>query len=336
MDAAASAPKRARLLALDAFRGATIAGMILVNNPGSWSHVYPPLLHADWHGWTPTDLVFPFFLWIVGVAITLSLGRRVEDGAPRGPIVKKIVVRALVLIGLGLLLNALSGVLPALVGVGERSVGEAFASMRFPGVLQRIGLCYALTATAFLFLPRRVLPWLCAALLLGYWALMTWVQVPALDGSGALVADLDTEGDHLAGWLDRTVLGEGHIWRSAKVYDPEGVLSTLPAVGTCLCGLFAGRIVRSEAPLERRILQLFVAGAVLIVLGYCWDWFLPINKKIWTSSYVLFTAGQASCALALCLWACDLKGWKLWAAPLRASSWNRCSGVGTTRAPVGS
>ncbi len=314
---APSRESRPRLLALDAFRGATIAGMILVNNPGSWSHVYPPLLHASWHGWTPTDLVFPFFLWIVGVAITLSLGRRVEEGAPRGPLVKKIVVRTLVLIGLGLFLNMLSGVLPALFGFGDKTLGEAFATLRIPGVLQRIGLCYGITALAFLFLPRRVLPLLCAALLLGYWMLMEWVQVPALDGSGALVADLDTKGDHLAGWLDRTLLGEGHLWSSAKVYDPEGLLSTLPAVGTCLLGLFAGRIVRSDLPLADRILRLFVAGALLVVVGYCWDWFLPINKPIWTSSYAVFTAGQASCALALCLWACDLKGWRRWAAPLR-------------------
>lgn len=306
------APRAPRLLALDAFRGATIAGMILVNNPGSWSHVYAPLLHAEWHGWTPTDLVFPFFLWIVGVAITLSLGRRLEAGAPKAPLVRKIMIRALVLIALGIFLASLGRVLPALFGFGERTLAEAVATWRWPGVLQRIGVCYALTALAYLYLPRCALPWLCAALLFGYQAVMTLVPVPGLGAP-----DIDTPGGHLSAWLDIAVFGEGHVWQSAKVYDPEGLLSTLPAIGTCLLGLFAGQIVRAEEPLERRVLRLFVTGSLLVVAGYVWDWWFPINKKIWTSSYATFTAGQAACGLALFLYACDVKGWRRWAEPLR-------------------
>ena len=315
-----AAAGRERLLALDAFRGATIAGMILVNNPGSWSHVYAPLLHADWHGWTPTDLVFPFFLWIVGVAITLSLGRRLEAGAPKGPLVRKILVRCAVLIALGIFLASLGRVVPALFGFGDVPLGEAVATWRWPGVLQRIGVCYAATALAYLYLPFRALPWLCALLLLGYHALMTLVPVPGIG-----TPNLDAPGGHLSAWLDVAVFGEGHIWRSAKVYDPEGILSTLPAIGTCLLGLFAGRVVRSGEALERRVLRLFVYGSLLVVAGYVWSWSFPINKKIWTSSFATFTAGQAACALALFVYVCDVKGWRRWAEPLRVYGVNPIS-----------
>ncbi|MBK8977352.1 MAG: DUF5009 domain-containing protein [Planctomycetes bacterium] len=310
-DGAPQAP-RERLLALDAFRGATIAAMILVNNPGTWSAIYPPLEHAAWHGWTPTDLIFPFFLWIVGVAITLSLGRRAEAGAARGPLLRKIAVRTLWLVGLGLFLSALGGVLPALLGLGARSLGDAFAHWRFPGVLQRIGVCYAVTATAFLLLPRRALPWLCGALLVGYHLLLTQVPVP-----GHAAPDLDDKAGTIASWVDLQVFGPGHIWLQARVYDPEGLLSTLPAIGTCLFGVFAGGLVRSTAALEQRVLRLFVHGSLLVVLGYVWSLALPINKALWTSSYAALTAGQAACALALCLYACDVRGIRRWAAPLR-------------------
>jgi predicted acyltransferase len=308
-----------RLLALDLFRGATVAAMILVNNPGSWGAIYAPLKHAAWHGWTPTDLIFPFFLFIVGVAIPLALGRRRAAGVARGPLCTKAFVRGLVIVGIGLGLNAYPKLVPlALLGLGEQGLAETWSGLRLPGVLQRIGICYTIGSLLFLFASPRALKLTAAALLLGYWALMTLVPVP---GIGA--PDLASRSAHLAGWLDRTLLGEGHLWSSAKVYDPEGLLSTLPAIATVLFGIFAGQTIRRpNTGLEQRILALFVTGTALAAVGQAWDYAFPINKPLWTSSYALFTAGLAGQALALCLYVCDLRGWRRFAEPFRVYGMN--------------
>lgn len=294
---------RERLLALDVFRGATIAAMILVNNPGDWGKVYAPLLHAKWHGWTPTDLVFPFFLWIVGVAIVLGLGGRVASGAPLGAVAHKIVRRALLLVAIGLALN----------GLGFLFEGLAFFERwRFPGVLQRIGIAYGVAALLFLRCRGGALVAITAGLLIGYAVLLAFCPVPGLGAP-----DLADPARTIAAWLDRSVFGTNHLWSSAKVYDPEGLLSTLPAIATTLAGVSAGLVVTRAEPLERRIAALMVGGVALATLGFVWDWFLPINKPLWTSSYAVFTAGLASCGFGVALWVCDVRGWRRVVEPFR-------------------
>jgi len=285
-----------RLLALDVFRGLTIAGMIVVNTPGTWAHVYPPLLHAEWHGWTPTDTIFPFFLFIVGVSMAFSFARRLEEGASRRRLFLHTLRRAAIIFGLGLALNTLSFLL------FHRE------HLRIPGVLQRIGLCFLLAALLLLWLGRRGVVLAAAALLLGYWALMTLIPVP---GYGA--GHFDKEGN-LAAYVDRLVLG-AHTWKPG--WDPEGPLSTLPAVATTLLGVLTGEWLRSKSDMRRKTAVLLAAGALAAFLGTVWGLVFPINKNIWTSSYTLFMGGFAALCLAVCLWIVDVRGWKGWAAPFR-------------------
>ncbi len=260
----------ARLASLDAFRGLTIAGMILVNNPGSWAHVYPPLRHAEWHGWTPTDLIFPYFLFIVGVAIPFSFARRLDEGADRSRMMAHVARRSAILILLGLAMRA----------IPDFDIG----TMRYYGVLQRIGLVYFFAAGLFLFGRARTRLITTGALLLGYWALMSWVPVPGY-GPGDLTPD-----GNLAAWIDRLLLG-GHLWQGS--WDPEGLLSTLPAIATSLLGIHTGEWLRSERAEEEKAKGLLRAGFGCAVVGLCWGWVFPINKNLWTSSYVVFTAGTA-------------------------------------------
>jgi len=289
----------ARLASLDAFRGITIAGMILVNNPGSWSHVYAPLLHAEWHGWTPTDLIFPFFLFIVGVAMAFSLVPRLERGEGRGGLLRKVIRRSLILIGLGLLLAAYPRF--------------DLANIRFPGVLQRIGLVYFFASLAVMRTGPRGQAATALVLLLAYWALMTLVPVPGF-GPG----DLGPDGN-LAAYVDRAVFGS-HIWRDT--WDPEGLLSTLPAVATTLLGVLTGGLLRSRREALEKVAWLFVLGWAGILLGVVWNGAFPINKNLWTSSYVVFTAGAALQFLAVCYFLIDVKGWKRWARPAIAFGMN--------------
>lgn len=292
-----------RLLSLDAFRGATIAAMLLVNNPGSWSDLYPPLEHAPWHGWTPTDMIFPFFLWIVGVAMTLSFARRVEQGADRGALFRHVLVRSAVIVGLGLLLVMFPfGLLPA--------HHFSFAKMRLPGVLQRIGVCYLVASAIFLRTTwKGQLGW-AAGLLLGYWALLALAPVPGY-GAGVLAPQ-----GNLAWWIDSHVLA-GHTWSGAPVpgFDPEGILSTIPAIATTLLGAVTGHFVRSFAGpgLSLRLLR---DGAVLLAVGTVWGLVFPLNKNLWTSSYAVFMAGWATALLGVFHWLIDVRGWKRWATPL--------------------
>ncbi|HEX7071051.1 MAG TPA: heparan-alpha-glucosaminide N-acetyltransferase domain-containing protein [Rhodothermales bacterium] len=287
-----------RLISLDAFRGITIAGMILVNDPGTWGAIYEPLEHADWHGWTPTDLVFPFFLFIVGVAITFTYRKRLARGDARGKLVSKAVRRTLVLIALGLLLSAIP-------------FTTDFSQLRFPGVLQRIAVCYLAGTVLFLFTTSRTQTIVGGALLLGYWMLMTLVPVPGY-GAGLI----DQPESTLAAHIDRVVFGPGHLWEGAdRMWDPEGILSTLPAIVTVLLGIWAGHMLQRDQPASERVARMLAWGFVLIIAGYVWDWFFPINKKIWTSSYTLFTAGLAMSALALCYRVIDILGHRRWAQP---------------------
>jgi predicted acyltransferase len=283
-----------RLISLDAFRGLTIAGMILVNNPGSWAYVYWPLGHAEWHGWTPTDLIFPYFLFIVGVAIPLSFRRRLAEGTGRPELFKHVLRRAAILIGLGLLMR----VYPTF----------QFTGIRWPGVLQRIGLVYLAAAGLYLWLRPVGRGVASVVLLLGYWALMTWVPVP---GFGA--GDLSPDGN-LAAYVDRALMG-GHLWQGT--WDPEGLLSTLPAIVSSLFGIFTGEWLLSERDAGTKTRDMFLAGVVLIPAGLAWGLVFPISKNLWTSSYVVFTTGTALLLLGLMYWAIDVRRWRgAWQKPL--------------------
>jgi predicted acyltransferase len=269
--------------------------MILVNNPGNPATTFWPLQHATWHGWTPTDLVFPFFLFIVGVAIVLALKRRLDAESPRRPLVVKILKRSAILFGLGLFLTGFPFGL-----FGPLGFGEFLATWRIPGVLQRIAVCYLIVSLLVLYCRVRSLKVLAVVLLVGYWAMMTLLPVP---GQG--VSDIDDPGGHLSAWIDRAVFGD-HVWQFAKVYDPEGILSTIPALATTLFGVFAGLILVAGMDPVAKVARLFVRGSLLVCVGFVWGWVLPINKPIWTSSYAVFTAGLAFACLALCLWFFDI------------------------------
>lgn len=283
-----------RLVSLDVFRGITIAGMILVNNPGTWEHIYWPLRHAEWHGWTPTDLVFPFFLFIVGVSIALAFGSRVESGRSKRDLYLKVVKRALIIFALGLFLNAFPYF--------------EFSELRIPGVLQRIAVCYLFASLIFLNASIRTQVAITIALLLIYWLLLVLIPAP-----GFAAGDLSKEGS-LPSFIDRLILGK-HVWAQAKVYDPEGILSTIPALATTLIGVLTGIWLGTKNSSYEKAAGLFVTGAVCVAVGWAWNSFFPINKALWTSSYALFTGGLALQLLALCYWVIDIKGYRRWARP---------------------
>jgi predicted acyltransferase len=308
--AAMSAPIPAgRLLSLDAFRGATIAGMILVNDAGDWSNTYWPLLHARWHGWTPTDLIFPFFVFMMGMSLTFS----------QRPAARPALVRAAKLFGLGLLVNSWP-----ILGMDH---------LRIPGVLQRIAVCYLAAWAAKRWLRPRSHALLAAALLVGYWLAMTRVTGPE-----GYAPSLEME-TNLSAQVDRALL-RPFLYAYTKTWDPEGVLSTFPAIATALLGLLAGEWLRRGQPhVDRRrpdapppagllpfttVLGLLAAGALLTAAAVGWGewapaWLLfPINKGLWSPSFVLLTAGLGSALFGLTYWLVDVNGWKGWAQPFVA------------------
>jgi len=293
-----------RLISLDAFRGATIAAMLLVNNPGAWGDVYVPLRHAAWHGWTPTDLVFPFFLWIVGVAITFALAQRVAAGADHRQLRAHVWRRAGIIFLLGLLLNAFPfGLLSA--------HHFSFATLRVPGVLQRIGLCYLAASVIFLRSTWRGQVAWTGGLLVVYSALLMLVPVPGY-GAGQLTAQ-----GSLPWWIDSHLLA-GHTWTGAPApgFDPEGLLSTLPAIATTLLGVLAGQILRTEATDSVKALRLGGLGVTLLISGLGLVPWMPINKNLWTSSFTLFTAGAAAMIFAGFYWLIEVRRYRRWATPL--------------------
>ncbi len=278
-----------RLVSLDVFRGATIAGMILVNDPGSWKAIYPPLEHAEWNGWTPTDLVFPFFLWIVGVAMTLSFAKRVERGDDRGKLFLHTLRRSAIIFALGLFLNAFPYF--------------HLATVRIPGVLQRIAVCYLVAAAIFLLTTwRGQIAWI-LGLLAGYWMLMMLVPVP---GYGA--GFLGKEGN-FAQYIDSLILN-GHMWGQTRVWDPEGIVSTLPAIATTLFGILTGHLLRSSKSGSEKAAWMFCSGNVLLFVGLVMNWWLPINKNLWTSTFSVFMAGMAMIIFAICYWLVDIQGYR--------------------------
>ncbi len=349
-----------RLFSVDLFRGLTIAAMLIVNNPGNWSHVYPPLLHATWIGCTPTDLIFPFFLFIVGVVLPIALDRRIQRGDTRQKLISKILSRSGIIIGLGLFLAAFPDfnlrpayahlswlhyllLTVALVGLLWKEIGESFSKrsewgrslglyskwvawfailgmvvfgsvaydlsdLRWPGVLQRIGLVYGLTASIYLFTTWRIQAIMAVLLLLFYWVWMCHIPMP--DGSIHILEP----GHNWAAWMDSKILA-GHMWSQTKTWDPEGAFSTIPAIATCLLGVLLGKWLQSGEEPQKQLSYIFVSGLALILLGLIWSLDFPLIKALWTSSYVLYTAGWACLFFGLLYWVSDIKGWRRWANP---------------------
>jgi predicted acyltransferase len=277
-------------MSLDLFRGLVIALMILVNDPGDGPSAYWPLHHAEWNGWTPTDLVFPFFLFIVGVALAFSFSSRLTRGESRSKLVRHVLWRGAVLFTLGLLLN----------GLGER---YHLSHWRVYGVLQRIAICYVITAVLELWTSWRIQVAVVVACLAGYWILMRYVPVPGFGIPPRDIRLLDPD-RNLVAWLDRKVL-MGHLYEVTR--DPEGLISTIPAVATSLLGLLTGKWLRTQWTPRVKTLTMIGAGIGAVLAGEIWNHWFPINKKLWTSSYVLLTAGLALVYLALCYWVVDVK-----------------------------
>ncbi len=342
-----------RLVSLDVFRGMTIAAMVLVNNPGSWAHIYKPLEHAEWNGLTPTDFIFPFFLFIVGISIPIALGKRVESGVTGG-VYFKIVSRAFMIYALGasisvlpffdfsktevpdpykmaiwitltaslfflLLRNFKVAAILALAAVaaiatfyflGYPIMPYNFGMLRIAGVLQRISVCYLVVSIIFLHTNWKQQLGITAALLLGYWLVMTTIPVP-----GCEITTVDDKACNLAAYLDRLILGENHIWRAGKVYDPEGILSTIPAIATTISGVLTGTWLKTKRDDLDKVSGLFFFGVVCVAVGWVWNIYFPINKSLWTSSYVVMTTGLALCTLAFCYWLIDIKGYQKWSKP---------------------
>jgi predicted acyltransferase len=284
-----------RLVSLDTFRGATIALMVLVNTPGDGRHVYGPLNHAEWNGWTITDTIFPSFLWIAGVAITLSFQSRLANGVGRATLLRQALRRTAILYLLGLLIYAYPEF--------------SFSTQRILGVLQRIAICYGIVAAIYLYSGVRAqIGWI-VGLLAGYWMIMFLAPVPGY-GSGRL----DVEGN-FAHYVDRIVLG-AHNYKGTGDWDPEGIVSTIPSIATALFGVMAGHIIGAKSKaLVERIAALFTVGNLLIGAGLIANIWLPINKKLWTSSFALFMGGLDFVLLALSLWFIDYWGRQRFAKP---------------------
>jgi predicted acyltransferase len=290
-----------RSLSLDVFRGVTIASMLLVNDPGTWSAVYPPLLHAPWHGWTFTDVIFPFFLWITGMALTLSTAKRISLGANRQGLMLHALRRSAIIFAIGLFLAGMPFF--------------HFSTIRIPGVLQRIAVCYLIATAIYLTAGIRGHILWTGALLTVYWLLMKLYPVP---GYGAGI--LEKEGN-FAQYIDSLLLS-GHMWASSKTWDPEGIVSTLPAIATMLFGILTGHILRARRTPEEKTAWMFFMGNALLFSGAVMSLWLPINKNLWTSSYAVFMAGLAANVFAFFYWLIDVRGYRKWCLPLKIYGMN--------------
>lgn len=328
-----------RLISLDVFRGLTILLMTIVNNPGSWATIYPPLQHAEWHGCTPTDLVFPFFVFIMGVAISFAMPTKTYDGTT----FNKIFTRSLRMICLGIFFNFFSNIqlfglegIPLIIGrllitaaVGYALMGnfssklktylavsifiiymilaysgiEAYQAVRLPGVLQRIGIVYFIASLLYLKTSQKTQLLVAIGILLGYWAIMTLIPAPSFE-----ITNLE-KGTNLAAWVD-SILLKGHMWEATNTWDPEGILSTIPAIATGIIGLLIGQLLNSQLLKIEKAKKLTIIGTVLIILGQLWNLFFPINKALWTSSYVLYTAGLATLVLSILYYCIDIADYK--------------------------
>ncbi len=299
-----------RLTSLDVFRGITIVGMILVNMVGVADDVYPPLAHADWNGWTPTDLVFPFFLFIIGVAMTFSLSKYTDNNKPTKTVYWRILRRAAVLFALGLLLN----------GFWNQGIWTFdLNSIRIMGVLQRISLTYLFASLIVLNLPRRGQWILAVVILIGYWLALMYVPVPDY-GAGVL-----TREGNFGAYIDRLIIPKIHLYKGDRfnfMGDPEGLFSTIPAIVSVLAGYFTGKWIRSQSVQSRTSIGLALFGIGCLIVGWAWGWTFPINKKLWTSSYVIFTAGWALLLLAACYELIEVRLIRRWSRPFEIMGLN--------------
>jgi predicted acyltransferase len=330
-----------RLISLDVFRGFTILLMTIVNNPGSWATVYPPLLHSDWNGCTPTDLVFPFFIFIMGVAVSFAMPTKTFDSTT----FNKIMVRSLRMFCLGVFFNffgkiqlfglegipLLIGRLIITIGVGYALMGsfnpkvktylavaifavyvfltysgiEAYQDVRLPGVLQRIGIVYFIISLLYLKTTQKTQLIVASTILLGYWAIMTLIPVPGIG-----LANLE-KGTNLASWID-SILLKDHVWAVTKTWDPEGILSTIPAITSGIIGLLIGQLLNRPLPKLEIAKRMGIAGIILIILALLWSIVFPLNKSLWTSSFVLYTSGLAILSLTLFYYVIDIANYKKW------------------------
>ena len=281
----------ARLLSLDVFRGVTMAAMVLVNNPGDWGHIYPPFEHSAWNGCTLADVIFPFFLFIVGVSIVYAMQTKKANAANHGPMLLIALRRAVVLILISL--------------VTQLIFHPGLATLRLPGVLQRIALVFFICTVLYLKTPQKVRDYIMAFCLISYYILMCFVPVP---GHGP--ANLEPE-TNLGAWVDRAVFTTNHLWVYSRTWDPEGLFGTLPAIATGLLGIRTGSwLKRTNRSSGIKVSRMLLYGTLALIAGLVWNIFFPINKALWTSSFVLFTGGLAIIILAVCYWLVDVRGYR--------------------------
>ena len=291
--------KKQRLLSLDFFRGLTVASMILVNDPGDWGHVYPPLEHSKWNGCTPTDLVFPFFLFMVGVSITLAIGPRKHDKTLHTKLILTALKRSVIIYIIFAAIHFL--------------FAHNFDNFRILGVLPRIAIAFFLTVVIFLKTNFKQQLWIFSSILIAYYLLMNFVPVP---GFGPSNLEPST---NLAAWVDTVILTPKHMWSGSKTFDPEGILSTIPSIATCLFGIMIGDWLRRKDRTEPvKAAWLFSVATIAIIAGLLWDQFFPINKALWSSSFVLYTGGLATCGLTLSYWLIDVQQRKKYITPFIA------------------
>lgn len=334
----ASAPaKPARLLSLDVFRGLAMASMVLVNDPGDWGHIYPPLEHSKWDGCTPTDLIFPFFLFMVGVSIVYAMESKKAAVANHGQIILHAFRRMVTLIFITLLVQLFyhpfpgtvqclglvvlvcglvyvntvgntavwAGALAVIAAIAFFFYHPGLATLRFPGVLQRIAVVYFISTLLYLKTSAKTRAWLFGGALISYYIIMCFIPVP-----GVGYANLNPE-TNMGAWVDRTIIGVNHLWAESHTWDPEGLLGTIPAIATCLFGMRVGSwLKRPDVENGTKVSWMFVYGIGAVVLALFWDLFFPINKALWTSSFVLYTGGLGTITLAFLYWIIDVKGYK--------------------------
>jgi predicted acyltransferase len=285
--------------------------MIIVDNPGSDALAYWPIVHTKWNGWTPADLIFPSFLFLVGVSLVFSTASRLRRGETRGVIFGHVVRRSLILVAIGFLVNAMP------------IIGFNIHTFRYEGVLQRIALCYFVAAILELWSSRRGQIVALVACLVGYWALLRFVPVPGYGVPGHDVPFMDPDGN-LPAWLDRKLF-MGHLYDVTR--DPEGIIHTIPAIGTALMGVLTGHWLRSTKTAGAKAIGMLLAGCVGLAAGLLWNRRFPINKNLWTSSFVLFTAGFALVFLALLYWVLEIKRWRGgWTMPILVLGMNAIAG----------
>jgi predicted acyltransferase len=290
---------RLRLLSLDFFRGITVAAMILVNNPGSWSNIFSPLRHSEWDGCTPTDFIFAFFLFIIGVSIVYAMDGKRKDVKNHPKLILAIFKRSFIILAIGAFL-ALSS-------------NFDWSIVRIPGILPRIALVFCISGILYVKTATRTQIYVIIALLVGYYILMNYVDVP---GYGHATLD---PANNLGIWVDRFVFSENHLWQHGKQTDPEGLLSTLPAVATVLIGLITGTRLKSlQSKNTDELAGLIIFGIIMILVAIIGNAYFPINKSLWTSTYVLYTAGFAILFLAILHWLIDIKGYMKFIAPFIA------------------